>query len=129
MKKVLLTLLGVLVILGALAGAGFTGYRIGYANAAGASGNAPFFSRPFHMNPNQMPMHRFGNDSGAWSMPYHSPMMGRGGFGFFYPLHILWNVAIAGLIVWFLVWLFTRSGWKITRNSPATGRDQDPAGN
>ena len=45
MKKILLTLLAVIVVVGALAGAGFVGYRIGYTNGATASGNVPFFGR------------------------------------------------------------------------------------
>jgi len=127
MKKVLLTTLAVIVLLGALAGAGFTGYRIGYSAGSGAPGNAPFFNQPYHMDPDQMPMHRFGNDSGRGFMPFHSPTMGsRGGFGFFSPFHFLWNVAILGLIIWFVYWLFTKSGWKITRG---TGKDQEPTGN
>jgi uncharacterized membrane protein len=127
MKKVLLTILAVLVVLGTLAGAGFTGYQMGYRNGTGTSGNTPFFNRSFHMNPDQMPMHRFGNDSGRWSMPYHSPMMGRGGgFGFFSPLHFLWNIVVIGLIIWFVYWLVTKSGWKITRN---TGKDPEQTGN
>lgn len=117
MKKVLLTLLAVIVILGALAGAGFAGYRIGYNQGATSDGNAPLFMRPERMNPNTMP--GFRRDSGLWNQPYHSPMMGRGDFGFsiFYPLRFLWNIALLALAVWFAYWLFTKSGWRITRQA------------
>jgi len=117
MKKVLLTLLAVIVIVGALAGAGYAGYRIGYDQGATASGNLPFFDRAERMGPNFMP--RFERDFSFRVQPFHSPMMGRGNFGitFFSPLRILWNIAIFALIVWFVVWLFTRSGWRIVRQS------------
>lgn len=118
MKKVLLTLLAVIVIVGALAGAGSISYRIGYNDGATSSGKAPAFGRFYHMNPNLMPMHRFGNDFGQRAFPYQSPMMGRGGwFGFFSPLHFLWNIAVIGLVIWFIYWLFTKSGWRITRQN------------
>jgi len=117
MKKVLLTLLALIVIFGALAGAGYAGYRIGYTQGATASGNLPFFGRGERMNPNLMP-HNFDRGFGFGAQPYHSPMMGRGDFGirFFSPFRILWNIAILALIIWFVYWLFTKSGWRIVRN-------------
>jgi len=121
MKKVLLTLLAVIVIVGALAGAGFVGYRIGYNQ--GASGNVAFA----HMNPSFMPMQRFDRDFGPGFNTYRMPMMGRGGFGitFLSPFRILWNIAILALIIWFVYWLFTKSGWQITRNTNS-GQDVAP---
>ncbi len=117
MKKFLLTLLTVVVILGAVAAVGFTGYRIGYVQGAAADGNAPFFMRPDRANPNLMP--GFRRDFGMWRQPYHTPIMGRGIFGFnlFSPLRFLWNIAILALILWFVYWLFTKSGWRITRQT------------
>jgi hypothetical protein len=124
MKKVLLTLLIVIVALGALAAAGIAGFRIGYMNGATPSGNAPSFDRPYQMNPNQMPMHRFDNNFGPGSQPYGSAMMRRGGgFGLFSFFHFVWNIAMLGLIIWFVYWLFTKSGWRITRE---TGPNQNP---
>jgi hypothetical protein len=120
MKKVLLTLLAVIVILGALGGVGFAGYRIGYMQGASASGKLPAVGF-YHMNPDQMPMHRFNNNEfGGWNQQYRSPMMGRGGgfgMGFFSPLHFLWNIVVLGLVIWFVYWLFTKSGWRITRTA------------
>ena len=117
MKKFLLTLLAVVVILGAAAGIGFAGYRIGYVQGAAADGNAPLFMRPDRMNPNYMP--GFRRDFGLWRQPYHAPMMGRGIFGFslFTPLRLLWNIAVLALIAWFVYWLFAKSGWRITRQT------------
>ena len=117
MKKVLLTLLAVVVVLGVLAGAGFAGYRIGYTQGVASDGNAPLFMRPDRINPNTMP--GFHRDPGLWNQPYYSPMMGHGDFGFniFYPLRFLWNIAVLALVIWFVYWLFTKSGWRITRQA------------
>lgn len=128
MKKFLLTLLGVILVVGALAGVGFAGYRMGYAQGATSSGNAPFFGRFERMHPDFAPMPHFDREFGFRVQPYHSPMMGRGFFGinFFSPFRILWNIAILALIVWFVVWLFTRSGWRIIRQTgtePTNPRD------
>jgi F0F1-type ATP synthase membrane subunit b/b' len=51
-------------------------------------------------------------------------MMSRGGFGinFFSPFRFLWNIAVLALIIWFVYWLFTKSGWRITRQA---GKDQE----
>ena len=125
MKNFLLTLLAVIVIFGALAGTGYAGYRMGYANGATGSGDAPAFGF-YHMNPNRMPMHRFDNDFGPGMMPYGgsrmmpyggAPMMGRGGFGFFSLFHFIWNLAVLGLVIWFVYWLFTKSGWRIVKQN------------
>lgn len=114
MNKVLLTLLAIIVVLGALGGAGYAGFRIGYIQGASGSGNVTRFG---NMNPNLMPMHRFDNDFGPRFDSYRSPMVRRGDFGmnFFSPFRLLWNIAILGLIIWFVYWLFTKSGWRITR--------------
>ncbi|HSO12864.1 MAG TPA: hypothetical protein VLT51_10860 [Anaerolineales bacterium] len=124
MKKFLLTLLTVIVIVGALAGAGFTGYRIGYNQAATSSDNVPFFGPFGRVHPNLMPLHGFGRDFGPGFNSYRSPMMGRGGFGIsvFSPFHFLWNAVVLALVIWFVYWLFTKSGWHITRQ---TGKDQE----
>lgn len=121
MKKVLLTLLAVIVSLGVLAGAGFAGYRIGYMNGATGSGNAPAFERFSHMDPDLMPMRNFGREFGP-GYQYRYPMMGRGGFGFASLLHFLWNIVVLGLVIWFVYWLFTKSGWRITRQA---NKDQE----
>ncbi len=128
MKKILLTLLTVVVILGAAAGIGFAGYRIGYVQGAAADGNTPFFMRPDRIPPHDMP--GFRRDFGLWRQPYPMPMMGRGIFGFdlFAPLRFLWNIAVLALIVWFVYWLFTQSGWRITRQTtnPQTSNQPEP---
>jgi len=116
MKKVLLTLLAVVIVLGLFAAIGFVGYRFGYAQGfqATANGQTSDF-RPFDgMGPNRMPMQNFGDrfdrnfDRGLG--PGGFPMRG---FGFF-PLIFIGRIAILSLIVWFVYWLFTRSGWQLT---------------
>ena len=114
MKKVLLTLLVVVVVLGVVAAAGFTGYRFGYAQGiqATADGQTPDF-RPFdRIGPGRMPMDNFGRERGFGMRGF--PMMG---FGFFSLLRVLTQMAVLALIVWFVYWLFTRSGWRLTRQT------------
>ena len=122
MKKVLLTLLTVVLVLGLFAAAGYAGYRFGFMRGAQttAKGNPsepqlrPFdnFDRP------RMPMHNFGDDFGRGirrGFGMHGfPMMG---FGFFSPLMFLGRIAVFALIIWFIYWLFTRSGWRLTRQT------------
>jgi hypothetical protein len=47
------------------------------------------------------------------------------GFGFFSPLLFLAQIAILVLIVGLVYWLFTRSGWRLTR-TPAAQRTETP---
>jgi uncharacterized membrane protein len=116
MKKILLSLLAVIVVLGLFAATGYTGYRMGYAQGMErtADGQMPEF-RPFErMGPGRMPMHEFGFGRGfdREFRPGGFPMMG---FGFFPMFGFLWRVAILALIVGLVYWLFTRSGWQLTR--------------
>jgi uncharacterized membrane protein len=41
-------------------------------------------------------------------------MMGMG-FGFFSLFALLARIAVFALIIWLIYWLFTRSGWQLTR--------------
>lgn len=114
MKKVMLTLLAALVLLGLFAAVGYAGYRFGYAQGAQiiANGQAPEL-RPFDgWGPRRMPMHDFGLDRGFGMRGF--PMRG---FGFFSPLLFLIRLAVLALILWFVYWLFTRSGWRLTRQT------------
>jgi len=124
MKKVLLTLLGIIVVIGVLAGAGFAGYRLGYNQ--GANGDTSL------LIPRQgfgMPMHNFGKDFGSQGMPMHNfnqgndrdfgrggfGMMDRGmGFGFFSPFHFLVRIAFWGLVIWLVYKLIKGSGWHLS---------------
>jgi hypothetical protein len=122
MKKVLLTLLGIFVVLGVLAGAGFTGYRIGYQQ--GAVANTDGITVPlmhgYRLDPQEMPMHNFGRGFDRGYSPRFSPggymMQGHGmGFGFFSPLMSLGHILFWAAVIWFVYWLVKKSGWRITR--------------
>jgi len=116
MKKVLLTLLAVVLVLGLFAAVGFTGYRVGYAQgvqtADGGDTIRPGIDRLDEFG--RRGMDGFGRDREfqRGMRPGGFPMRG---FGFFAPLRFLVQVAALGLIVWFVYWLFTRSGWQLTR--------------
>lgn len=125
MKKVFLTLLTLIVVVGALAGAGYTGYRIGFNQGVISSGKAApsgnSLQRP-NQNPHAMPFNNFGRDFRGFEPGFPGqrfPMARHGffGFGLFSPLHFLWNLAILALIIWFIYWLISKSGWQITRRS------------
>jgi len=118
MKRTLLTLLAVVVVLGLFAATGYTGYRFGYAQGVQATANSNMPGlRPFDdFGPRGMPMHRFGFERGFQRDlgPGGFPMMG---YGFFSPWILFGRLAVLALIVWFVYWLFTRSGWRLTRQT------------
>ena len=131
MKKVLVTLLGILVVLGVLAGAGFVGYRMGYNQAARVVVNKTAQLPPQDRNQTlpDMPMLRnFERGFGMRGMPMHNfgdgfhrgfgpgGMMNRGhGFGFFGPIQFLVRIAVFALIIWVIYKLFKGSGWTLIR--------------
>lgn len=117
MKRFFVVLLSIIIVLGALAGAGYAGFRVGYAQGSTASGNAPMVGR-YHMNPNQMPFDQRGFGFEQHGQFNRFPMMDRGyGIRFFSPFHFIWNIIVLGLIIWFVYWLFTKSGWRITKQT------------
>jgi hypothetical protein len=120
MKKVLLTLLAVLVVLGVIGAAGFSGYRFGYARAVQATADGGIPSpRPFdRIAPDGLP-DRFDRDRGferGFGMRGH-PMMG---FGVFPLFRFLSQIVVLALLAWFVYWLVTRSGWRLTRETTRT---------
>ena len=121
MKKVLLTLLVIVLVLGVIGAAGFTGYRFGYAQGvqATANGDTPNL-RPFdRIVPDRSPLD--GRDRGferGFGMGGF-PMMG---FGVFSLLRFVIQIAVLALVVWFVYWLFTRSGWRLTRQTALTAQ-------
>ena len=131
MKKVLLSLLVIVVALGLLGAAGTAGYRYGFtqgmitASSNGANGQS--VSPWSGMSPRGMPMHNFGAQRGFDRDGFG--MMGRGGFGFgFFPLFgLLLRLLFWGLIIAGIVWLVTRSGWRLTRAAPVAAAPMAPA--
>lgn len=120
MKRVFLLLLGIVVVIGLVAGAGFAGYQIGLRQSERISINAnvpPSVGRP-----------NFASERGPFAFdrgferrfdrgfPHGGfQMMRRGGFGFFGPFMFLEHLLFWGLIILLAYWLFTRSGWRLTR--------------
>ena len=134
MKRVLLTLLTIVVVLGLFAAAGYAGYRLGYMRGAqvttnaGAPGNTPIpHLRPFdNFDRRGMPFHNFGRGRQRGFRFGGFPMMGMG-FGLFGLFGFLIRLAVFGLIVWLIYWLFTRSGWRLTRTVTTTLPPPPPA--
>jgi len=120
MKKVLLTLFTIVVVLGLFGAVGYAGYRFGLMRGTQltANGGTPNSQvRPFD-NFDRRGMPNFGDDFGRGPRRGFGmrgfPMMGMG-FGFFSLFALLARVAVFALIIWFIYWLFTRSGWQLTR--------------
>jgi hypothetical protein len=129
MKKVLFTLLFVVLALGLFAAVGFAGYRFGYAQGARATANGDVVRPqigPFgDLGPNRMPMREFGFHRG-----FHRGF-GMGGFpgmgfGFFALFRLLVPLAVLALIAWLVYSLFTRSGYRITRTVQTTTTQSPP---
>lgn len=126
MKRILLTLLVIIVALGLFAAVGYSGYRLGYARGAQgvqttANGDATRPAlRPFdNFGPGGMPRgdFDFGRGFQRGFGRDRFPMMG---FGFFAPLFWIGRLLVFALIIWFVYWLFTRSGWRLTRETVTT---------
>lgn len=121
MKKILLSLLVAVVVIGALVGAGFAGYRIGFNQGlrASLSEDALLFGRFDRIVPDEFLFDNFNRDFergfNRGFPPGRFRMMHRGGFGFFGPFMFLGNILFWGLIILVVYWLFTRSGWRLTR--------------
>ena len=121
MKRLLLTLLAAIFVIGALAAAGFAGYRIGFSEGAGvsANGDSSLPVRPDRLGPPGNPHHDFDRDfDRGFNRGFPRGgfrMMRGGGFGFFGPLMFLGHIAFWILIILLVYWLFTRNGWRITR--------------
>lgn len=132
MKKVLLSLLAVILVLAALAAAGLTGYRYGYAQGvlSASDGESQLVIPGFGFEWRRMPMHPFGFDRGFdrgfGPGGYH--MMGGGGmgFGFFSPILFLLRIAFWGLVIWAIYMLVTRSGWRLTRTTTVSEPEPGP---
>ena len=126
MKRILLTILAIVLVLGVVTAAGFSGYRFGYAQGirATAGGQAPSL-RPFdERGPDRMPGFGMQRDFHRGFGMGGFPMMG---FRFWSPLLFLGQIAVLALIVWFVSWLFTRSGWRLTRTAPTSVAPPPPA--
>jgi hypothetical protein len=131
MRRLLLTLLAIIAIAGALAGAGFAGYRFGYQRGALSASNVDLPAVPFARGDDfhweRMPFHRFDNGMNRNFDREFGPgrfrMMSPGrGLGFFLPIGFLVQLFVLGFIVWLIYKLLT--GWRIsfTRATPESPR-------
>lgn len=127
MRRVLLSLLVVVLILGALGAAGFAGYQFGLRQGAKTSSNGNPQLPPGHPDIGPRGMfrggfgfhHGFGGGFG---------MMGRGmGFGFLSPFFFLLRLAFWALVIWAIYMLIARSGWRLTRDTTTTVNPVPPA--
>jgi hypothetical protein len=118
MKRILLALLGIIVVLGFLGAAGYTGYRFGYAQGVQTTANGDSTRpgiRPFdEFHPRGMPHFEMDRSFRRGFGPGRFPMMG---FGFFFPFMWLGPLAVIALIALFIYWLIARSGWRLTRQT------------
>jgi cell division septal protein FtsQ len=118
MKRILLILLSIIVLLALFGAAGYTGYRFGYTQGVQTSVNGDSIRpgiRPFDdFNPRGM--HNFGMDR-EFQRGFGPGRFPMRGFGFFSPLRWLAPLAVLALIALFVYWLFTRSGWHLTRQT------------
>lgn len=121
MKKVLLTLLAVVLIFGALAAAGYTGYKYGFNQGALAAsdGDTQFFMPRFGFDQYRMPRHDYGFYRG-FDRPGFGMMDRSFGFGFFSPLLFLVRIAFWILVIWAIYMLIARNGWRLTRTTQTT---------
>src|SRR5512142_2259374 len=115
MKRVLLSLLAVVLIVGLLGAAGFAGYQFGFRQGALTTSKANTQVAPFSGNngPRGFQNRNFGFGFGRQFGPRGFGMMRPGGmmgFGFFGPLMFLLRIAFWVLVIWAIYMLVTRSG-------------------
>ena len=144
MKKVILSIIGAVLVIGLFAGVGFAGYRIGYSRGVqeSANGDALLFSRFERFGPQRIPMPNFGRDFER-GFDHNFPrgkfhMMPRGPrFGILLPLMFLAQIAIWVLVIGLIYVFFTRSGLRLSltkqpaQNAPPANiepevKSQDP---
>lgn len=128
MKKVLLSLFGMILVIAVLAGAGFAGYRVGYEQGVHASGNDNIAPNWLSENRgrDEMPRFDFGRvTNGRLERAFDHgfprgyfrmmPLMPRGReLGIYSLLRILahFSILVLGLALVYL--LFIRSGWRLS---------------
>ena len=130
MKKTLLVIGIIILALGALAGAGFAGFKFGYMRGATASQgtfNTTFdYHHPMFGAGGMMPADGFHQNNRGFHQgfgPGGIPRMERGrGFDFFGPISFLIRIAVLGLILWLTYRFFKGNGWQLslTRQPAAT---------
>lgn len=132
MRRILLSLLTIIVVVGLFATIGYAGYRLGYARGAQgapsiANGDDIPRLRPFDdFGPRGMPGRDFGFER-RFHPGFGMRVFPRLGFGLFSPLRFLGQILSIGLIAGLVYWLLTRSGWRLTRTPETTEPPVQPA--
>ena len=120
MKRILLTLLAIVLVFGLFAAVGYTGYRFGYSQGVQATAGESL-----------RPGLRLFDDFGQRGSRGHDFGFGRGSGGFplirFGFLPLLGLLAVLTLAILFAYWLFTRSGWRLARTTPVAETPPPPA--
>jgi hypothetical protein len=116
MRRIILTLLATVIVLGLFAVAGYAGYRFGFAEGLRATiGEEERQLRPFEgFERRGLPDFGFERGLPRALRPARFPGVG---FGLFWPLMFLGQIVLLALIVGFLFWLVARSGWRLTRQT------------
>lgn len=130
MRRILLSILAVVVIMGLFAATGYAGYRFGFARGVQSSVNSeeiPHASvRPFdEFGSRGMPWREF-----RFEREFHRGFGMRGfpmvRFGFFSPFLFLGQILLLALIAGLVYWLFARSGWRLTKTVQTTDTPARP---
>ena len=120
MKKFLLSVITLFLVIGLFAAVGYSAYRVGYNQGTHTtvSGDTSPLGQFGDFSPRGMPMPDFGRDvERGFHRGFDPGGFPRMGFGFFAPLLF---IVVLGFIIGFIYWLFTRSGWRLTRTPQAT---------
>lgn len=130
MKRILLSLLAVVVIAGLFAATGYAGYRLGFARGAQFPANGDEIPhpglRPFdEFGPRGMPGRDFRFDR-EFQRGFGMRGFLRMRSGFFSPFTFLSQILLLALIAGLVYWLFTRSGWRLTRTARTTETPAPP---
>lgn len=122
MKRILLSLLAVVVIAGLFAATGYAGYRLGFARGAQFPANGDEIPRP-----GLRPFDEFG-PRGMPGRDFRFGMHGfpRMRFGFFSPFMFLGQILLLALLAGLVYWLLTRSGWRLARAARTTETPAPP---
>jgi len=126
MKKWISRIIIAILFIAAFAGVGLVSYRVGYQQGVqGTNAGMPALFGHFNQGPQfrqgDMPQFHPGlNDNfDHRSMPGFGnnrfTVMDRGrSFGFFSPVHFLFNIALLGLVIWLGYKLFKGNGWQLS---------------
>ncbi|HET6594793.1 MAG TPA: hypothetical protein VFG81_04170 [Anaerolineales bacterium] len=121
MRRILLSGIAIVVLTGLFAATGYAGYRLGFAQGAQSTPNGDEIPRPGlrpfdEFGPREMPRHDFGfhREFRRGFGMRGFPMMR---FGFFSPFLFVAQILVFALLAALVYWLFTRSGWRLTRTA------------